>query len=160
MARWLTRLGAGIKLRGRRSLPGCISAARKLGIRLETRDEDGRTGSGQGAATKKETWLEDRRRVSALPALKEGSGAISLCGRGRSAYIQGQRDRNSVSGFKDIPRKAIAGRFVTVKAKEAKHAPMAGQKARVEALRQDRTERLKQALSKASSHSTLFKSAS
>ena len=43
--------------------------------------------------------------------------------------------------------------------KEAKHAPMSGQKARVEALRQDRTERVKQALSTASSHSTLFKSA-
>jgi len=63
------------------------------------------------------------------------------------------------SGSKGVTRKTDGGRLVIVEAKTGKATPNIGQKARVAALRQDRTDRVKQALSTASSHSTLFKSA-
>lgn len=64
--------------------------------------------------------------------------------------------RGSKGGPPEVVRK---GRFVIVETKSGKLVAAAGQKARIETLRQQRTERVKEALSTASSHSSLFKSA-
>ena len=64
-----------------------------------------------------------------------------------------------MSGSKGVTRITDGGRRMILETKTGKATPIVGQKARVAALRQDRTDRVKQALSTASSHSTLFKSA-
>jgi len=66
---------------------------------------------------------------------------------------------NSMSGSKGVTRTTGGGRLVIVEVRTGKATPSIGQKARIAALRQERTDRVKQAFSTASSHSTLFKSA-
>ena len=68
-------------------------------------------------------------------------------------------DMNSMSGSKGVTRTTGGGRLVIVEAKTGKATPAVEQNARVAALRQDRTDRVKQALSTASSQCALFKSA-
>ena len=69
----------------------------------------------------------------------------------------GEGDMNWMSGSKGGPFLIVGGRFVHVKRKMGKATPAVGQKALVAAWRQDRAERVKLALSAASSRSPLFK---